>query len=138
MALEAAAPHFEPAAPPRAMVSEHHHQHQYYNPQRRNGGRASSASESPWRSPASSASSLRSFLSVLWVLQERLSALSWPSRPAPFYVILYLWMDRYDPEPAWALASRSAGGALVSPLSLSVVNTLFGGSGRRADRPGDR
>ena len=24
--------------------------------------------------------------------------------PAPFYLALWLWLDRYDPEPAWALA----------------------------------
>lgn len=47
--------------------------------------------------------------------------------PAPFYVILYLWMDRYDPEPAWALASAFGWGALVSLLVSFVVNTLFGG-----------
>ena len=47
--------------------------------------------------------------------------------PAPFYVILYLWMDRYDPEPAWALASAFGWGALVSLLVSFVVNTLLGG-----------
>lgn len=47
--------------------------------------------------------------------------------PAPFYVILYLWMDRYDPEPAWALASAFGWGALVSLLVSFVVNTAIGG-----------
>ena len=47
--------------------------------------------------------------------------------PAPFYLILYLWMDRYDPEPAWALAAAFGWGALVSLLISFVVNTVFGG-----------
>lgn len=34
--------------------------------------------------------------------------------PAPFYLFLYLWMDRYDPEPGWALASAYAWGGIVS------------------------
>lgn len=47
--------------------------------------------------------------------------------PAPFYIILYLWMDRYDPEPAWALSAAFGWGALVSLLVSFVINTLFGG-----------
>lgn len=47
--------------------------------------------------------------------------------PAPFYVVLYLWMDRYDPEPAWALASAFGWGALVSLLVSFVFNTVIGG-----------
>jgi RsiW-degrading membrane proteinase PrsW (M82 family) len=46
--------------------------------------------------------------------------------PAPFYLLIYLWMDRYDPEPPWALAGAFAWGALFAILVSFVVNTLFG------------
>jgi protease PrsW len=46
--------------------------------------------------------------------------------PAPFYLFLYLWMDRYDPEPAWAIAGAFAWGGLFSIFISFVVNTLFG------------
>lgn len=47
--------------------------------------------------------------------------------PAPFYLFIYLWMDRYDPEPAWALSLGFAWGALFAVIVSFVVNTLFGG-----------
>jgi RsiW-degrading membrane proteinase PrsW (M82 family) len=46
--------------------------------------------------------------------------------PAPFYVMLFLWIDRYDPEPAWALVAAFSWGALFSILVSFVVNTFFG------------
>jgi len=46
--------------------------------------------------------------------------------PAPFYLLLYLWIDRYDPEPSWALAAAFGWGALFSLLVSFVVNTFFG------------
>jgi RsiW-degrading membrane proteinase PrsW (M82 family) len=46
--------------------------------------------------------------------------------PAPFYLMLFLWIDRYDPEPAWALATAFSWGALFSILVSFVVNTFFG------------
>ncbi len=46
--------------------------------------------------------------------------------PAPFYLMLFLWIDRYDPEPAWALAAAFGWGALFSILVSFVVNTFFG------------
>jgi RsiW-degrading membrane proteinase PrsW (M82 family) len=46
--------------------------------------------------------------------------------PAPFYLILFLWIDRYDPEPSWALAVAFGWGALFSILVSFVVNTFFG------------
>ena len=47
--------------------------------------------------------------------------------PAPFYLLLFLWIDRYDPEPVWALSAAFGWGALVSLLVSFVVNTVFGG-----------
>jgi len=46
--------------------------------------------------------------------------------PAPFYLFLYLWMDRYDPEPPWAIAGAFAWGALLSIFVSFIVNTVFG------------
>ena len=46
--------------------------------------------------------------------------------PAPFYLLLFLWIDRYDPEPWWSLASAFGWGALFSLLVSFVVNTFFG------------
>ncbi|HET6266566.1 MAG TPA: PrsW family glutamic-type intramembrane protease [Acidobacteriota bacterium] len=47
--------------------------------------------------------------------------------PAPLYLFIYLWMDRYDPEPFWALAGAFAWGGLFAVIISYVVNTLFGG-----------
>ncbi|MBK7994431.1 MAG: PrsW family intramembrane metalloprotease [Blastocatellia bacterium] len=46
--------------------------------------------------------------------------------PAPFYLLLFLWLDRYDPEPAWALGGAFAWGALVAVIISFFVNTIFG------------
>jgi RsiW-degrading membrane proteinase PrsW (M82 family) len=46
--------------------------------------------------------------------------------PAPFYLAFFLWLDRYDPEPAWAITAAFAWGALVGVLVSFVVNTFFG------------
>jgi protease PrsW len=46
--------------------------------------------------------------------------------PAPFYLFIYLWMDRYDPEPPWAIAGAFAWGALFSIFVSFIVNTVFG------------
>lgn len=47
--------------------------------------------------------------------------------PAPLYLMLFLWLDRYDPEPAWALAGAFAWGALFAVLISFIVNTVFSG-----------
>jgi RsiW-degrading membrane proteinase PrsW (M82 family) len=46
--------------------------------------------------------------------------------PAPFYILLFLWIDRYDPEPYWALLAAFGWGSLFSLLVSFVVNTFFG------------
>ncbi len=46
--------------------------------------------------------------------------------PAPFYLLLFLWLDRYDPEPAWALGGAFAWGALFAIIVSFLVNTIFG------------
>ncbi|HEY8562722.1 MAG TPA: PrsW family glutamic-type intramembrane protease [Pyrinomonadaceae bacterium] len=46
--------------------------------------------------------------------------------PAMFYLLPLVWLDRYDPEPAWLLALAFAWGALVAVIVSFVVNTLLG------------
>lgn len=44
--------------------------------------------------------------------------------PVPFYVTLVLWLDRYEAEPAWALATAFFWGALVAVFFALVVNSF--------------
>lgn len=46
--------------------------------------------------------------------------------PAPFYLLVFLWIDRFDPEPLWALALAFAWGGLFSIIVSFIINTLFG------------
>lgn len=46
--------------------------------------------------------------------------------PAPFYLFVIFWVDRYDPEPGWAVASAFAWGGLVAILVSFIMNTMFG------------
>jgi len=46
--------------------------------------------------------------------------------PAPFYASLFVWLDRYDPEPTWALVAAFAWGALFSIFISFILNSLFG------------
>lgn len=47
--------------------------------------------------------------------------------PAPFYLMLFLWLDRYDPEPAWALLLAFCWGGLFAVIVSFIVNTIFSG-----------
>jgi len=46
--------------------------------------------------------------------------------PALLYVLPFMWLDRYDPEPLWLLALAFACGALVAVLVSFVLNTGIG------------
>lgn len=46
--------------------------------------------------------------------------------PAMFYLVPLVWLDRYDPEPAWLLALAFAWGALVAVIVSFIVNTALG------------
>ena len=46
--------------------------------------------------------------------------------PAFFYILPFLWLDRYDPEPLWLLALAFAWGALVSVVVSFIINTVLG------------
>lgn len=46
--------------------------------------------------------------------------------PAPFYLLALFLIDRFDPEPGWAIAASFAWGGLVAILISMVLNTTFG------------
>src|SRR5258708_8301471 len=43
--------------------------------------------------------------------------------PVPIYVMLLLWIDRYESEPLWMLATAFFWGALVSVFIAFIFNT---------------
>jgi RsiW-degrading membrane proteinase PrsW (M82 family) len=46
--------------------------------------------------------------------------------PVIFYALPLLWLDRYDPEPPWALASAFLWGGLAAIVFSFIVNTALG------------
>ena len=46
--------------------------------------------------------------------------------PVPIYVILVLWIDRYESEPFWMLSTAFFWGALVATFFAFVLNTAGG------------
>lgn len=46
--------------------------------------------------------------------------------PLPIYLILVLWIDRYESEPYWMLATAFFWGALVAVFFAFVINTASG------------
>lgn len=47
--------------------------------------------------------------------------------PAPLYLALWLWLDRYDPEPVGALAGSLLWGAGAATFVSGIANAVFGG-----------
>jgi protease PrsW len=45
------------------------------------------------------------------------------SLPVPFYVLLILWLDRYESEPLWMLATAFFWGALIAVFIALILNT---------------
>jgi RsiW-degrading membrane proteinase PrsW (M82 family) len=45
--------------------------------------------------------------------------------PVPIYVMLLLWIDRYESEPLWMLATTFIWGAVVAVLIAFIFNTTF-------------
>jgi RsiW-degrading membrane proteinase PrsW (M82 family) len=43
--------------------------------------------------------------------------------PVPLYLVLVLWIDRYEAEPAWMLATAFFWGALVAVFFAFIINT---------------
>ena len=43
--------------------------------------------------------------------------------PVPFYILLILWIDRYESEPLWMLATTFFWGALIAVFIAFILNT---------------
>ncbi len=48
------------------------------------------------------------------------------SLPVPIYIMLLLWVDRYEAEPLWMLATSFLWGALVAVFIAIILNTING------------
>lgn len=46
--------------------------------------------------------------------------------PVPFYLLLVLWIDRYEAEPFWMLATAFLWGALVAVFFAFLINSVSG------------
>jgi RsiW-degrading membrane proteinase PrsW (M82 family) len=46
--------------------------------------------------------------------------------PVPIYIMLLLWIDRYESEPLWMLATAFFWGALVAVCIAIILNTIGG------------
>lgn len=46
--------------------------------------------------------------------------------PVPVYLGIWLWLDRYDPEPSWALGGAFLWGAGAATFVSAIINTVFG------------
>ena len=46
--------------------------------------------------------------------------------PVPIYIMLLLWIDRYESEPLWMLATAFFWGALVAVFIAIILNTING------------
>src|SRR4026209_349106 len=46
--------------------------------------------------------------------------------PVPIYVALVLWIDRYEAEPLWMLATAFFWGALIATFLAFLLNTASG------------
>src|SRR3989441_1094288 len=46
--------------------------------------------------------------------------------PVPIYIMLLLWIDRYESEPLWMLTTAFLWGALVAVFIAIILNTVNG------------
>src|SRR6476469_4651088 len=47
--------------------------------------------------------------------------------PVPLYIVPVLWIDRYEAEPLWMLATAFFWGALIATFFAFLLNTTSGG-----------
>ncbi|HKP80440.1 MAG TPA: PrsW family intramembrane metalloprotease [Pyrinomonadaceae bacterium] len=47
--------------------------------------------------------------------------------PVPIYIVLVLWIDRYEAEPLWMLATAFFWGAFIATFLAFLLNTISGG-----------
>ncbi len=46
--------------------------------------------------------------------------------PVPIYIVLVLWIDRYEAEPLWMLATAFFWGAFIATFLAFLLNTATG------------
>src|ERR1044072_4533860 len=46
--------------------------------------------------------------------------------PVPIYIVLVLWIDRYEAEPLWMLATAFFWGAFIATFLAFLLNTITG------------
>src|ERR1043166_9961120 len=46
--------------------------------------------------------------------------------PVPIYIMVLLWIDRYESEPLWMLATRFLWGALVGGFGSVIFHSISG------------
>lgn len=63
------------------------------------------------------------YLGVNLGIQALLIGLAAAILPVPVLVACFLWLDRYEPEPAWALAACFVWGAFFATGAALIVNT---------------
>ena len=56
-------------------------------------------------------------------LSEMIIGLICATLPVPIYVMLVLWIDRYESEPLWMLATAFLWGAVIAVLVAFIFNT---------------
>lgn len=106
-----AAPHIPPSAPPPIY------------PKRRSGLRWAAAS-------IAALAALLLGLITLWIIGYEtgpvplLIGFIVAVLPVPLYVVLVLWLDRYEPEPLWMLAVAFFWGALVAVFFAIIINSV--------------
>lgn len=63
---------------------------------------------------------------IAWELGARAFLLGFAvaALPVPIYVVLVLWMDRFEPEPARTLAQTFAWGATVAVFAALIANSV--------------
>jgi protease PrsW len=64
------------------------------------------------------------FLGYNMGVQALLVGLAAAIVPVPILVACFLWLDRYEPEPTWALVTCFAWGAIIATGIALIVNTL--------------
>ena len=60
--------------------------------------------------------------------------------PVPIYVMLLLWIDRYESEPLWMLATSFFWGAIIAVFISLIFNTgiqIFAAAASRSEEVGD-
>jgi RsiW-degrading membrane proteinase PrsW (M82 family) len=100
----------------------------YYDPSSDKGGRSSLLSMSLVLGMALAGSSLGLLTALLTFYQlgmgAALAGIVAAFLPAPAYLAIWLWLDRYDPEPAWILAGAFVWGAGAATFVAGIINSL--------------